>query len=105
MGLTNKLFEMFMGELVVVTTKVYLMESKDTEQQAYSFQVPMTKEGYLLEEDSFSYYFGTTPDEVVFAIKKKDISIIEIATTELTVVDPLMDLLNKMKPPKEEDFN
>lgn len=101
----NKLFKMFVGEYVSVTIKVYLMESKDTEQQAYSFQVPMVKEGYLLEEDSFSYYFGITPDEVAFAIKKKDVSIIEIATTELTVVDPLMDLLNKMKPSKEEDFN
>ncbi len=94
----NNLFTTFTGDLVSITLKVYLMESKDTEQETYSFQVPMTKQGYLIEEDRYSYYFGPDPDNVTFAVKKRDISVMELATED----NGFLDILNNMGSKKEE---
>ncbi len=79
----NKLYKLFVGELVSITMTLYIVEGNSKE----SFQVPYTRNGYLLDQDKYHFYFGKTPDSVSFSIRRT-----LIAGFDLVENEPIVEL-------------
>lgn len=88
------LFDTFVGEYVKITFKTVITDGNLT--------IPMSANGYLLEEDGMYFYLGDDNEEVSFAIKKREIAMIEIIKEESMFDDVLV---NMPTPTKKEDIN
>jgi len=94
----NNIFSIYEGEYVRLTLRLYVLETKGSD----TFQVPIFRDGFLLDEDAIWYHFGTTAVEVNFSIKKKDVSSIELVEVP-SIYSNVLD--NMSAPKKNGDIN
>lgn len=86
-------FLTFIGERVVLASKIKLSEVVQKEDEVSSSEVPIMFEGFLLDMDEHYYYLGTTPEAISDAIVREDIFHISIDQP----VNPLREALRNVE--------
>jgi hypothetical protein len=88
-------FLTFVGEYVEVTTKLMATEPES------KLTVPISFQGFLLEQDEQFYYIGPGPGNIAQAIKKELVGIFTIVNPE----NEMDTILTDFKPEREEEIN
>ena len=85
-------YNIFIGELVEITTKSTIKTVKQEEDQITEQTVPVIFQAYLLDMDEEYYYLGQDPDEVFSALRKDQCIYIAIVRENSILDDALDDL-------------
>ena len=98
----NEIFFLtFVGEFVIMMTKLKTTTSSHTEEGSVEETNMATFDGYLLDVDDSFFYIGANGMEVSKAIRKDQVVYIEIIRPK----DQYDGLLDNMKTNDDKDFN
>lgn len=98
---TTLFFNIFVGEFVELTTKLYIKAMIDSDEGHTVQEMPVTIQGYLLDQDEKYFYIGDGPGAIETAVEIPTVAAITIVKQK----GPLDQIFDSMPNPSDEEMN